>query len=137
MRSRALQAGIEVYWPARALTNLCSSSVAPFAKSSTKSTKNTKHVFDDTNFFVPFASFVVQLLHVIASKFRRQLLRWYRKNGRDLPWRRTNDPYDILVSEFMLPQTQVTTVLPYYKEWLRRIPGLAGAARARGNHLLP
>jgi len=40
-------------------------------------------------------------------------MRWYRANGRDLPWRRTRNPYAILVSEFMLQQTQVTTVLPY------------------------
>jgi A/G-specific adenine glycosylase len=87
-------------------------------------------------FCVPFASFVVQFLQVIAFKFRRQLLRWYSKNGRDLPWRRTNDPYDILVSEFMLQQTQVVTALPYYKDWLRRFPALAALARASENDVL-
>ena len=67
---------------------------------------------------------------MIASEFRFRLLRWYHKNGRDLPWRRTRDPYPILVSEFMLQQTQVTTVLPYYKEWLRRFPSFTALARA-------
>ncbi len=62
--------------------------------------------------------------------FRRSLLRWYRQHGRDLPWRRTRDPYAILVSEFMLQQTQVATVLPYYKRWLQRFPNFAALARA-------
>jgi len=62
--------------------------------------------------------------------FQRALLGWYRERGRDLPWRRTRDPYAILVSEFMLQQTQVGTVLPYYKDWLRRFPNFAALARA-------
>src|SRR4029077_15370335 len=62
--------------------------------------------------------------------FQRALLGWYRERGRDLPWRRTRDPYAILVSEFMLQQTQVGTVLPYYREWLRRFPNFAALARA-------
>ena len=65
-----------------------------------------------------------------ARKFRATLVRWYRKNGRDLPWRLTRDPYRILVSEFMLQQTQVATVLPYYQTWLRRFPSFATLARA-------
>src|SRR5216110_2073301 len=62
--------------------------------------------------------------------FRRSLLDWYRRYGRDLPWRRTTDPYAILVSEFMLQQTQVATVIPYYNEWLRRFPTVAVLAAA-------
>ena len=62
--------------------------------------------------------------------FRSTLLRWYRHHGRDLPWRRPRDPYPILVSEFMLQQTQVSTVLPYYKKWLQRFPNFAALARA-------
>jgi len=65
-----------------------------------------------------------------AASFRRSLLSWYRKNGRDLPWRRTTDPYAILVSEFMLQQTQVATVIPYYREWMRRFPDFAALAAA-------
>ncbi len=62
--------------------------------------------------------------------FRRRLLDWYRKNGRDLPWRNTRDPYHILVSEVMLQQTQVDRVLPKYHEWLGRYPSLEALAEA-------
>ncbi len=62
--------------------------------------------------------------------FRRRLLRWFQQNGRDLPWRRTHDPYAIMVSEFMLQQTQVATVVPYYERWLERFPSFRALARA-------
>jgi A/G-specific adenine glycosylase len=62
--------------------------------------------------------------------FRRRLLAWYRRNGRDLPWRRAADPYEILVSEVMLQQTQVDRVLPKYEEWLRKYPTLEALAGA-------
>jgi A/G-specific adenine glycosylase len=61
------------------------------------------------------------------------LLAWYRANGRDLPWRRTRDPYAILVSEVMLQQTQVERVVPRYVRWLERWPTaeyLAAAPRS-------
>ena len=64
------------------------------------------------------------------QRFRRRLLTWYRANGRDLLWRRTIDPYHILVSEVMLQQTQVDRVLPKYHEWLDRYPSLAALATA-------
>jgi A/G-specific adenine glycosylase len=60
--------------------------------------------------------------------FRRRLLTWYDRNGRDLPWRSATDPYQILVSEIMLQQTQVDRVLPKYHEWLRRFPSLEDLA---------
>jgi A/G-specific adenine glycosylase len=60
--------------------------------------------------------------------FRRRLLAWYDRNGRDLPWRRAADPYQILVSEIMLQQTQVDRVLPKYREWLERFPSLEALA---------
>ncbi len=63
--------------------------------------------------------------------FRRRLLEWYRRNGRDLPWRQTRDPYSILVSEVMLQQTQVDRVLPKYQEWLEKYPTLAALASAQ------
>jgi A/G-specific adenine glycosylase len=63
-------------------------------------------------------------------RFRRRLLEWYRTNGRDLPWRRTSDPYHILVSEVMLQQTQVDRVLPKYDEWLTKYPSLSALAQA-------
>jgi A/G-specific adenine glycosylase len=62
--------------------------------------------------------------------FRRRLLAWYRRHGRDLPWRRTRDPYRVLVSEIMLQQTQVDRVLPKYHEWLDRYPTFQALALA-------
>jgi len=61
---------------------------------------------------------------------REELLAWYRKNGRDLPWRRTRDPYAILVSEVMLQQTQVERVVPRYLAWLERWPTVEALAAA-------
>lgn len=58
------------------------------------------------------------------------LLDWYRTHGRDLPWRRTRDPYAILVSEVMLQQTQVERVVPRYRDWLERWPTAAALAAA-------
>lgn len=66
-----------------------------------------------------------------AIGFRRRLLAWYRKSARDLPWRRTRDPYAILVSEFMLQQTQVSRVLDYWPRFLRRYPTIERLARAQ------
>src|SRR3954451_18545168 len=65
-----------------------------------------------------------------TAEFRRRLLSWYRRHGRDLPWRRTRDPYAILVSELMLQQTQVATVIPYYIRWLQRFPTFQALAAA-------
>jgi A/G-specific adenine glycosylase len=58
------------------------------------------------------------------------LLRWYREEGRDLPWRRTRDPYAVLVSEVMLQQTQVARVIPRYEAWLERWPDAGALAAA-------
>ncbi len=82
------------------------------------------------------ASDVPRLLAAHAPAFRRSLLRWYRTHGRDLPWRRTRDPYAILVSEFMLQQTQVATVLPYYARWLARFPDFSSLAAALESDVL-
>jgi A/G-specific adenine glycosylase len=65
-----------------------------------------------------------------ALEFRRRLLRWFRRHGRDLPWRRTRDPYHITVSEFMLQQTQVSRVQPYYLRFLERYPTIHTLAQA-------
>ncbi len=59
---------------------------------------------------------------------QQRLLAWFASNGRDLPWRRTRDPYAILVSEVMLQQTQVARVVPRYTEWLERWPTAAALA---------
>ncbi len=66
-----------------------------------------------------------------AVHFRRKLAAWYRKAARDLPWRRTRDPYAVLVSEFMLQQTQVARVLEFYEPFLARYPTVRHLARAR------
>ncbi len=58
------------------------------------------------------------------------LLSWFATNARDLPWRRTRDPYAIWVSEIMLQQTQVKTVIPYWECWLRELPTIAALAKA-------
>jgi A/G-specific adenine glycosylase len=63
-------------------------------------------------------------------RFRQRLLTWYRRHGRDLPWRKTDDPYHILVSEIMLQQTQVERVLPKYAEWLAKYPSFHALAAA-------
>jgi len=62
--------------------------------------------------------------------FPRRLLRWYARHRRALPWRRTRDPYRILVCEIMLQQTQVDRVIPKYHEFLRRYPSVEALARA-------
>ncbi len=66
-----------------------------------------------------------------ARDFRRRLLAWYRRAARDLPWRRTRDPYAVLVSEFMLQQTQVSRVLEFWPRFLRRYPTIGHLARSR------
>ena len=62
---------------------------------------------------------------------QRRLLSWYRRNKRDLPWRDTRDPYRIWVSEIMLQQTQVATVIPYYSRFIEKFPTVRALARAR------
>jgi len=58
------------------------------------------------------------------------LLDWFAANARDLPWRRTRDPYAIWISEVMLQQTQVVTVIPYWERWMKALPDVAALARA-------
>ena len=62
--------------------------------------------------------------------FRAKLLRWFDRHGRDLPWRRTRDPYRVLVSEVMLQQTQVSRVESYYHRFLERFPAIPDLATA-------
>lgn len=66
----------------------------------------------------------------------QRLLNWFQAQGRDLPWRRTRDPYRILVSEIMLQQTTVAAVVPYYERWLRRFPSMCSLARAAESDVL-
>ena len=67
---------------------------------------------------------------------RRALLAWYRRERRDLPWRRTRDPWAIWVSETMLQQTRVETVIPYYERFLARFPTLETLADAEPDLLM-
>jgi A/G-specific adenine glycosylase len=64
------------------------------------------------------------------SKLVAALLDWFAAHARDLPWRRTRDPYAIWVSEIMLQQTQVKTVIPFWNRWLRELPSIEAAAKA-------
>jgi A/G-specific adenine glycosylase len=64
------------------------------------------------------------------------LLKWFSKNARDLPWRRTHDPYAIWISEIMLQQTQVKTVIPYWERWMRELPTIESFAQARPEKVL-
>lgn len=70
------------------------------------------------------------------SEFNNNLLRWYQANKRDLPWRQTNDPYRIWLSEVMLQQTQVTTVIPYFEKFITNYPNLDTLADAHEGNLL-
>ncbi|MER3486138.1 MAG: hypothetical protein C4345_09380, partial [Chloroflexota bacterium] len=66
----------------------------------------------------------------VIATVQERLRSWFRIHGRDLPWRKTRDPYHILVAEIMLQQTQVERVLPYYAAFLERFPTLQALAQA-------
>lgn len=70
------------------------------------------------------------------SQFQHDLLQWYDDNKRDLPWRRERDPYKIWVSEIMLQQTQVDTVIPYYERFMRLFPTVEALAEAEEETVL-
>ena len=72
----------------------------------------------------------------VVEELQRSLLDWYANQGRDLPWRRSQDPYAIWVSEIMLQQTQVKTVIPYYQRWLVQFPTVAALAAADQQQVL-
>lgn len=72
----------------------------------------------------------------LPEPFRGALLAWYHQNARDLPWRREPSLYRTVVSEFMLQQTQVKTVLPYFERWMRVFPGFVALASAESETVL-
>ncbi|MFK8185902.1 MAG: A/G-specific adenine glycosylase [Phormidesmis sp.] len=76
------------------------------------------------------AAFKPDLTAKTVTDLRQRLLDWYTNQGRDLPWRRTRDPYAIWISEIMLQQTQVKTVIPYYERWLEAFPTVETLAAA-------
>jgi A/G-specific adenine glycosylase len=71
---------------------------------------------------------MASILH--EDKIQKNLLQWFKKNKRDLPWRKTKDPYAIWVSEIMLQQTQVPTVIPYYQKFLKSFPTIRQLAKS-------
>lgn len=73
---------------------------------------------------------------VNRNSIHRNLLGWYDRHARDLPWRKENDPYRVWVSEVMLQQTRVETVIPYYLRWLERFPTLESLAVADEQQVL-
>ena len=70
------------------------------------------------------------------NEFRHHLVDWFNREKRDLPWRRTSDPYKIWVSEIMLQQTRVDTVIPYYNRFLEKYPTMQSLAYAPQEELL-
>jgi A/G-specific adenine glycosylase len=68
--------------------------------------------------------------------FVKPLLDWFHKNARPMPWRGIKDPYAIWVSEIMLQQTRVETVIPYYQKWMKRFPTIFALARASEQDVL-
>jgi adenine-specific DNA glycosylase len=68
--------------------------------------------------------------------FQKEILDWYKKNKRDLPWRKTRDPYKILVSEIMLQQTQASRVIPKYEAWLVTLPTVQTLANTKTSQVL-
>ena len=78
----------------------------------------------------------VKLPPTQIPKFQHRLLEWFRRRKRDLPWRRTRDPYRIWLSEIMLQQTRVAAVVPYYQRFLQRFPTVRALARARSEQVL-
>ncbi len=71
-----------------------------------------------------------------GKEFRQRLCAWFRRHGRDLPWRQTRDPYAILVSEMMLQQTTVAAVVPYFEKWMKRFPSVHELAAADESEVL-
>ncbi len=70
------------------------------------------------------------------QKFQKEIREWYKVNKRDLPWRKTRDPYKILVSEIMLQQTQVSRVITKYEAWLEAFPTVEALAKAKKEDVL-
>ena len=98
-------------------------------KSDSHKTKNTNRDRSVASLEVLPSDFAKALPSSVAS-LQQALLAWYAQQGRDLPWRQTRDPYAIWISEIMLQQTQVKTVLPYYDRWLQRFPTFTALAQA-------
>src|SRR5277367_6080303 len=68
--------------------------------------------------------------------FQKRLLEWYDRYKRDLPWRRIHNPYSTFISEMMLQQTQVKTVIPYYERFRKELPNWKALAKAKEEKVL-
>ncbi len=79
---------------------------------------------------------LIDLPNFLIERLQPALLDWYAQQGRDLPWRHSPDPYRIWISEVMLQQTQVKTVIPYYERWLNQFPAIASLASASQEQVL-
>ena len=77
-----------------------------------------------------------QLTARALRTFQTRMLAWFRAHQRDLPWRRSRDPYRIWVAEVMLQQTRITAVMPYYHRFLARFPAMQSLARAPESEVL-
>ncbi len=85
----------------------------------------------------PFAHYAAPPMDdATAQRIARRLLGWYERHGRDLPWRRHPTPYRVWVSEVMLQQTVVATVIPYFERWMERFPDVESVARADEREVL-
>ena len=67
-------------------------------------------------------------MYVLSDKDVKKLVGWYRKHKRSFPWRDSEDPYDVWISEIMLQQTRVSAVIPYYERFLKDLPDVAALA---------
>lgn len=101
-----------------------------------KSHRKLFRVEDTAATFSSLEASLIQADEDDSLDLRRSLLHWYRQQGRSLPWRNTHDPYKIWVSEIMLQQTQVKTVIPYYQRWIEQFPTVETLAAAEQQTVL-
>jgi A/G-specific adenine glycosylase len=87
--------------------------------------KNSQQSFEEWQNIIQSSKF-----HAVKQQFQQNLLSWFEKHGRDLPWRKTHDPFEILVSELMLQQTQVERVMEYWPRFLARFPNFKSVAES-------
>src|SRR6188474_2754673 len=97
--------------PVTTVSSLCGMSTETFFRLWTRAPRIDKK-----------SSTTIKGIASMEKLFRRRLLAWYARVSRPLPWRATSDPYAIWVSEIMLQQTRVATVLPYYERWMHHFP---------------
>ncbi|HEY9826841.1 MAG TPA: A/G-specific adenine glycosylase [Stenomitos sp.] len=107
---------------------------AKHTRANSRTAQPLTHLQDTTLPCLPLSSDRWRELPI--AQLRRSLLAWYSHQGRSLPWRDTQDPYAIWVSEIMLQQTQVKTVIPYYQRWLQRFPTVEALAAAAQQEVL-